>query len=90
MPAKLDRFLKECLAHATTSQCRMSHGAGVIVNGRLRHVACNYYGSNELEPHFTMDTCTTHAEVAAIRKAIQKNDIVVAPSSKGQTSLLCR
>jgi len=85
---RIERFVLDCLNHATKSQCRMAHSAGLIINGNLRHLSCNYYGSNTLEPHCISDNCTTHAEVAAIYKGIQSNDLCFfkgsSRSSKGQ------
>ena len=85
---KISRFVFDCLNHAGKSQCRMTHSAGLIINGNLRHVSCNYYGSNPLEPDCVSDNCTTHAEVAAIYKGIKNNDLFLnnkeSHSAKGQ------
>ena len=85
---QINRFVLDCFNYADKSQCRMTHSAGLIINGNLRHISCNYYGSNPLEPAYGSDNCTTHAEVATIYKGIKNNDLFLSNkeshSSKGQ------
>lgn len=61
-------FMQIALEEAQKSPCNMKHGAVAVVKGHIIGRGYNHYRCNTRDG-FVRDSCTCHAEMAAIRQA---------------------
>lgn len=77
-PEKVTRFLSMAMGVATTSKCKMKHGAVVVKHGHVLGSSPNLWKNDpkNVDPVHS----SVHAEIAALRKAgwPKKVDIYVA------------
>ncbi len=65
--------MQMALEEAQHSPCKMKHGAIAVVKGRVIGKGFNHYRSNTRDG-FVRDSCTCHAEMAALRQAFHRAD----------------
>lgn len=77
-PEKATRFLSMAMGVATTSKCRMKHGAIVVKHGHVLGSSPNLWKNDPKNVDF--QHASVHAEIAALRKAgwPKKVDLYVA------------
>ena len=66
-------FMCLALEEAQRSPCKMKHGAIAVVKGHVIGRGYNHYRCNTRDG-FVQDSCTCHAEIAAIRQAYHSAD----------------
>jgi deoxycytidylate deaminase len=87
-PEKVTRFLSMAMGVATTSQCKMKHGAIVVKHGHVLGSSPNIWKNDPKNVHYK--NSSVHAEIAALRKAgwPKKVDIYVARvNNQGESRL---
>ena len=77
------RLANECFNHAVSAPTadRSKHCAALIGGNRIHEIATNFYGGNSFERlhHGNLATCTTHAEINVILRAMRRG---IIPSCK--------
>ena len=67
-------FLSIARSEADFSPCLQKHGCVAVLNGTVIGRGCNYYRSSSSDG-FIKDTCTCHAEIAALREVYKTFNI---------------
>ena len=60
------RFISFAIEEAEKSEVLMRHGAIAVTNGKIMGRGHNHYRTRSKD-RFIMNTCTCHAEIAALR-----------------------
>jgi tRNA(Arg) A34 adenosine deaminase TadA len=60
------RYLSHAAGESNKSQLQSRHGCVAVVNGRIMGRGCNSYRTQS-QDGFIQNTCSCHAEIAALR-----------------------
>ncbi|MAH21019.1 MAG: hypothetical protein CMB96_06270 [Flavobacteriaceae bacterium] len=63
-------FINEAFNASLESPCQMRHGCVAVANGKIVGRGCNHYRSLSRDG-IVQNTCTCHAEMAAIRNCLR-------------------
>ena len=71
--ASEEQYMQLALDVAQKSPCNMKHGAVCVVKGRVVGRGYNHY-RGQARDGFIQNSCTCHAEIAAVRNAYHQLD----------------